>query len=242
MAARLALVTGGNRGIGRAVVHALVESDWSVAFTYRSGEAEAREVEAAANGRARAWRMDLRETAGIDDVVAAIEEAHGPIEGLVNNAGIRAHGLLAMTSDRTWDELVDTNLGSMFRVCRAVVPGMLRRRQGAIVNVSSLGALRGVAGQAPYAASKAGVLGLTRSLAREVGRRGVRVNAVVPGLVATDMTRDLSEADVAALRSAECLPAGVDAGSVAATVRFLLSDEARSITGQCVAVDAGASA
>jgi 3-oxoacyl-[acyl-carrier protein] reductase len=138
--------------------------------------------------------------------------------------------------------VLDTNLGGLFRCCRAVLRGMMVRRRGVIVNVSSLSALHGVAGQGAYAASKAGVLGLTRSLAREAGKRGVRVNAVVPGFVPTDLTAGLPEAAVASLRAGECLPRGVTPEDVAQAVVFLLSDRAAAITGQSLVVDAGASA
>ncbi len=236
------LVTGGSRGIGRAIVEALVEDGRSVAFTWNTGEAAARAVEEAAEGRARAFHLDLLDRGRPDDLVAEIEEAIGPVSGLVNNAGIRRESLLALTSDADWDAVVDTNLGGLFRCCRAVLRGMMVRRRGAIVNVASLSALHGVAGQAAYAASKAGLLGLTRSLAREVGKRGVRVNAVVPGFVATDLTADVPQPAIDALRAGECLPGGVRPESVAAAVLFLLSDRASSITGQSLVVDAGASA
>jgi 3-oxoacyl-[acyl-carrier protein] reductase len=147
-----------------------------------------------------------------------------------------------MTPDRDWDEVLDVNLSGVFRCCRAVLPGMMRRRRGAIVSVSSLSAVAGVAEQAAYAASKAAVLGLTRVLAREVGKRGVRVNAVLPGFVATDMTSALPEDVVRALRSHECLPGGTTAADVAHLVAFLLSDRAAAITGQSMLVDAGTSA
>ena len=183
------LVTGGTRGIGRAIVEALVAgtgSPWPSPGT--AGEAAARAVEEASGGAARAFRLDLLDRGRPDDLVAEVEEALGPVAGLVNNAGIRRESLLALTSDADWDAVLDTNLGGLFRCCRAVLRGMMVRRRGAIVNVSSLSALHGVAGQSAYAASKAGILGLTRSLAREVGKRGVRVNAVVPGFVPTDLT------------------------------------------------------
>lgn len=238
------LVTGGTRGIGRAIVEALLAepADRRVAFTWRSEEAVAREIEEASGGRARAFQLDLRDRARPDDVVAEAEEALGPVEGLVNNAGVRRESLLALTSDDDWDAVVDTNLGGLFRCCRAVLRGMMVRRRGAIVNVASLSAFHGVAGQAAYAASKAGILGLTRSLAREVGRRGVRVNAVVPGFVATDLTAGLPQPAIDHLRAGECLPGGAGAGSVADAVLFLLSDRAAAITGQTLVVDAGASA
>jgi 3-oxoacyl-[acyl-carrier protein] reductase len=238
------LVTGGSRGLGRAIVEALVgdAAGGPVAFTWSTSESEARAVEEASGGRARAFRLDLRDRGRPDDLVAEVEEALGPVEGLVNNAGVRRESLLALTSDEDWDAVLDVNLGGLFRCCRAVLRGMMVRRRGSIVNVSSLSALHGVAGQAAYAASKAGILGLTRSLAREVGKRGVRVNAVVPGFVATDLTAGLPEAAIQVLRAGECLPGGVGAESVARAVLFLLSDGASSITGQTLVVDAGASA
>ena len=246
-AASTVLVTGGGRGLGRAVVEALLAEDpgRAVAFTWQSGEAAARALEETAEtsgGRARAFHLDLADRSRPDDLVAEVEEALGPLAGLVNNAGIRREALLALTPDEDWDAVLDVNLGGLFRCCRAALRGMMHRRQGAIVNIASLSARRGVAGQGAYAASKAGILGLTRSLAREVGRRGVRVNAVVPGFVATDLTAGLPEAAVATLRAAECLPGGVSAAAVADAVLFLLSDRAAAITGQALPVDAGASA
>jgi 3-oxoacyl-[acyl-carrier protein] reductase len=236
------LVTGGSRGIGRAIVETLAGEGKSVAFTWTSAEAEAREVEEATGGRARAFRLDLLDRSRPDDLVGEVEEALGPVAGLVNNAGVRRESLLALTSDADWDAVLDVNLGGVFRCCRAVLRGMMVRRQGAIVNVASLSALHGVAGQAAYAASKAGILGLTRSLAREVGRRGVRVNAVVPGFVATDLTSGVPQSAIDMLRAGECLVRGVTAADVADAVSFLLSDRAAAITGQALVVDAGASA
>jgi len=235
------LVTGGGRGLGRAIVEALAaEPGARVAFTFSTGEAAAREVEAATG--ARAFPFELRDRDRADDLVAEVEESLGPLEGLVNNAGMRRESLLALTSDEDWEAVVDTNLGGLFRCCRAVLRGLMVRRRGAIVNISSLSALHGVAGQGAYAAAKAGILGLTRSLAREAGKRGVRVNAVVPGFVATDLTAGLPEAAVAYLRAGECLARGVQPGDVAMAVQFLLSDRAAGITGQSLVVDAGASA
>lgn len=211
-----------------------------MAFTWNTNETAARTVEEGTG--ARAFRLDLADRGRPDDLVVEVEEALGPIEGLVNNAGLRRESLLAMTSDEDWDTVIDTNLGGLFRCCRPVLRGMMVRRRGAIVNVSSLSALHGVAGQGAYAASKAGILGLTRSLAREAGKRGVRVNAVVPGFVPTDLTAGLPEAAVAHLRAGECLARGVQAADVAQAVAFLLSDRAAAITGQALVVDAGASA
>lgn len=243
------LVTGGSRGIGRAVVEALAApppgggaAELTVAFTWRAREAAAREVEAATGGRARAFQLDLRDRARPDDLIAEVEAALGPLAGLVNNAGERREALLAMMTDDDWEAVLDVNLGGLFRCCRAALRGMLVRRRGSIVNVASLSALHGIAGQTAYAAAKAGILGLTRALAREVGKRQVRVNAVVPGFVPTDLTAGLPAAAAAALRAGECLPGGTSAAAVAEAVRFLLSDRAAAITGQTLVVDAGASA
>jgi 3-oxoacyl-[acyl-carrier protein] reductase len=236
------LVTGGSRGIGRAIVLALVEQGWQVAFTYREGEVPARALEAESGGLARAWHCAMadRERPGV--IIPAIEAALGPIDGLVNNAAIRRDALLAATPDAMWDDIVDVNLGGAFRCCRAVLPGMISRRRGSIVNISSLTALRGVPGQAAYGAAKAGLIGMTKSLAREMGRRNIRVNAVVPGLVMTEMVADTPPEKLMALRSIEALPAGTQPEDVAGMVVFLLSEQARAITGQAFVVDAGSTA
>ena len=239
---RVALVTGGSRGIGRSVVRLLAADGWTVAFTWREREDEARRLAEELRGAARPFRFDLCDRARAGTLLLEVEEQVGPIAGLVNNAGMRRDGLLATLADDAWDEILDANLGGAFRLCRAALPQMLPRRGGAIVNVSSLTAIHGLGGQAAYGAAKAGLLGLTRSLAREVGTRGIRVNAVIPGFVPTDMVADIPPERVKALRAAETLPAGVTADSVAGAIAFLLSDRAASITGQAFVVDAGMTA
>jgi 3-oxoacyl-[acyl-carrier protein] reductase len=238
---RAALVTGGSRGIGRAIVEALAKDGWTVAFTWRSDEAAARAVEDAVT-EARAFPYDARDRQRAAALVAEVESSLGPIGALVNNAGIQRDTLLALTSDEQWDELVDVNLGGVFRCCRAVLPGMITRRAGAIVNVASLSAIRGRPGQAAYAASKAAVVGLTRALSREVGRRGIRVNAVLPGFVGTEMTGALPPEVVSELRAMESLKAGTSVRAIADAVAFLASERATAITGQTLVVDSGASA
>lgn len=238
----VALVTGGSRGIGRATVDALLADGWTVAFTFRSDEAAAHDIESASGGRARAYALDLMDREAPGRLVADIENSMGPLAALINNAGVRREGLLAMTPDRDWDEVLEVNLGGVFRCCRAALPPMMQRRRGSIVNISSLSAVSGVAGQTAYAASKAALLGLTRALAREVGKRSVRVNAVLPGFVRTDMTTSVPDDIVRALRSHECLPSGTSAGNVADLVAFLVSDRAAAITGQALLVDSGSSA
>ncbi len=234
------LVTGGSGGIGRAVVERLVADGWQVAFTFRSGEESARELEQQTG--AQAFHLDAADRERPARLVSEVEEALAPLEGLVNAAGAQSGQLLAMTSDAAWDGMLDVNLGGPFRICRAVLRGMVSRRRGSIVNVASLSALHGVAGLSAYAASKAGLLAMTRCLAREVGKRGIRVNAVVPGFVATEMTEELSDPVVAKLRADECLPAGTSVEAVADTVAFLLSDRASATTGQALIVDSGTSA
>jgi 3-oxoacyl-[acyl-carrier protein] reductase len=242
MGPAIVLVTGGSRGIGRAIVEALVAEGRDVAFTFRSEQARARELETACGGRARGFQLDLLDPKRPGELVAEIERSMGPIDGLVNNAGLRRESILALTPDAEWAAVVDTNLGGVFRCCRAVLPKMMHQRRGAIVSIASLSAFFGVAGQTAYAASKAGILGLTRALAREVGRRGVRVNAVVPGFVSTELTASLPPDTVTLLRSRESLPQGTRPADVANCVTFLLSERAGAITGQALLVDAGASA
>ena len=239
---RVALVTGGSRGIGREIVRTLVGQDWTVAFTWREREDEAQRLAGELGDAARPFRFDLLDRARPGRLVSEVEEQVGAIAGLVNNAGVRRDGLLATLPDAGWDEVLDANLGGVFRCCRAVIPRMVSRWAGSIVNVSSLTAVHGLAGQAAYGAAKAGILGLTRSLAREIGSRGIRVNTVIPGFVPTEMVADVPPERVKALRSAEALPSGVTAASVADAVAFLLSDRASSITGQTLVIDAGMTA
>ena len=236
------LVTGGSRGIGRAVVLALAREGRRVAFTWQTREDAAAAVVEEAGGLVRALRFDAGDRRRVRDLVEEAEGAVGPLDGLVNNAGIRRDALLAATSDEDWEAVLDVNLGAAFRLCRAVLPGMISRRRGSIVNVSSLTALHGVAGQTAYGAAKAGLIGMTRSLAREVGRRGVRVNAVIPGLVMTDLVASAPPEKLARLRESECLPGGTTPEDVARTIAFLLSDGATAVTGQSFVVDSGSSA
>ena len=242
MTGAVTLVTGGSRGIGRTIVQQLVAEGRQVVFTYRADVTAARLVEEACGGRAHGMALDLADRDAPEAVVRHVEASLGPIDGLVCNAGVSFSALAAMTADRDWDQTLDVNLGGAFRTCRAAVGPMVHRRRGAIVLMSSLAAVAGTPGQAAYAASKAALIGLSRTLAREVGRRHIRINTVLPGFVATDMTAGLSPQDVQRLRAHECLPAGTSPLDVAHAVSFLLSDQSAAITGQCLVVDAGSSA
>ena len=230
---RTALVTGGSRGIGRAIALELAAAGASVVVGYRSGAEEAEAVAAEAGGRAVC--ADVSDAA---QAQALVEEA-GDIDILVNNAGLTRDGLIARMSDDDWHTVIDTNLSSMFFTCRAAARGMMKRRAGAIVNVSSIVGVHGNPGQTNYAASKAGIIGFTKSLARELGSRGVRANVVAPGYVTTRLTDVLPEGATDAMLAATPLGRLGTPENVAAAVRFLCSDEASFVTGEVLLVDGG---
>ncbi|MBI5103608.1 MAG: 3-oxoacyl-ACP reductase FabG [Solirubrobacterales bacterium] len=240
-AAGTALVTGASRGIGAAVAHALAAEGRPVAVNYRTDREGADAVVAAigeAGGSARAFGADVSDAAAVDAMFTEVEAWAGPVLVLVNNAGKRADELFPSMSLAQFDEVLDLNLrGPYLCIHRALMP-MIRARHGRIVNVSSVGAARCLPGQANYAASKAGLEALTRTVAIETARRGVTVNAIVPGFVATELTRDVGEAFHAAVPARR---AGT-AEEVAACVRFLASDAAAYVTGTTLVVDGGLSA
>ena len=235
------LVTGGGRGIGAASARALAADGWAVGVLYRGGEAEAEQVVASiieSGGRAVACCADLNANGASEEAFDAVEEALGPVLGLVNNAGVRADNLALSISDEDWDLVLDTNLTAAFRLTRRAMRGMLRARFGRVVNVASVVGPRANPGQANYAASKAGLIGMTKTVAAEVARKGVTVNAVAPGFIETDMTADIPAAVV------EAVPArrAGQPDEVAACVRFLASDDAGYVTGTTLYVDGGMSA
>ncbi len=230
---RLALVTGGSRGIGRAIVVELANAGAQVVVGYRSGAEEAEQVAAEIGGRA--VQADVSDP---EQAARLVEEA-GDIDILVNNAGLTRDGLIARMSDEDWRTVIDTNLGGVFATCRAAARGMMRRRSGAIVNLSSVVGVHGNPGQTNYAASKAGIIGFTKALARELATRNVRVNAIAPGYIETALTEVLPDAVREALLASTPLGRlGVPA-DVAGAVRFLCSDEASFITGEVLLVDGG---
>jgi 3-oxoacyl-[acyl-carrier protein] reductase len=231
-----ALVTGGSRGIGAAVARALAADGWPVAVSYRSGADEAHALADEIQGLALG--ADVTAPAAADELIAGAEEALGPVAVLVNNAGVRADGLAIQLEDDAWDSVMATNLTAAFRLTRRAVRGMVRRRDGRVINIASVVGPKANAGQANYAASKAGLIGMTKTIAVEVARRGVTVNAVAPGFIATDMTADLPDGVLDAVPARR---AGRPE-DVAACVRFLASPEAAYITGSVLTVDGGLSA
>jgi 3-oxoacyl-[acyl-carrier protein] reductase len=233
LAGKTALVTGGSRGIGSAIVRELAAAGASVVFGYRSGEDEAAML--AAEVGARAVQADVSSPS---DAARLVTDA-GDVDVLVNNAGITRDGLLARMPDQDWRDVVDTNLSSVFYTCRAVSRPMMKKRAGAIVNVSSIVGVHGNPGQTNYAASKAGIIGFTKSLARELGSRGVRANVVAPGYVRTRLTDVLPEEAKQAMLANTPLGRLGEPGDVAGAVRFLCSDEASFITGEVLLVDGG---
>jgi 3-oxoacyl-[acyl-carrier protein] reductase len=235
-----ALVTGASKGIGAAIARALAEDGWAVGVNYRSDEAGAAATVAAieaAGGRAVALHGDVSNGTG-EELVARCEAELGPVLALVNNAGVRADGLALQLDDDAWDSVIDTNLTAAFRMTRRALRGMIRARYGRVVNVASVVGPRANAGQSNYAAAKAGLIGMTKTIAAEVARRGVTVNAVAPGFIETDMTKDLPEAVLTAVPARR--PGTPD--EVAAAVRFLASDAAGYVTGTTLFVDGGMSA
>jgi 3-oxoacyl-[acyl-carrier protein] reductase len=230
---KTALVTGGSRGIGTAIARELARAGAQVVIGFRSGREEAEAVAQEVGGRA------LQADVSVAEEAARLVEEAGDLDVLVNNAGLTRDGVLARLSDSDWRDVVDTNLSSVFYTCRAVTRPMMKKRGGAIVNVSSIVGLRGNFGQANYAASKAGIIGFTKSLARELGSRNVRANVVAPGYVRTRLTDAIPEEARGPMLQATPLGRFAEPEDVAGAVRFLCSDEAAFITGEVLLVDGG---
>ena len=230
---KTALVTGASRGIGRAIASELAHAGASVVLGYRSGRDEAESLAVELGGRA--VQADV---SNAEDAARLVQEA-GALDILVNNADLTRDGLLARMPDDDWRVVIETNLSSVFYTCRAVCRPMMKKRAGAIVNVSSVVGVHGNWGQTNYAASKAGIIGFTKSLARELGSRNVRANVVAPGYVKTRLTDVLPEEATQAMLQSTPLGRLGEPADVAGAVRFLCSDEASFITGEVLLVDGG---
>jgi 3-oxoacyl-[acyl-carrier protein] reductase len=230
---KLALVTGGSRGIGQAIAEELARAGATVVIGYRSGAEEAARVATALGGRA--IQADV---ADATDAARLIEEA-GPLDILVNNAGLTRDGLLLRMSDDDWATVIDTNLTGTFHTCRAVARGMMKRRAGSIINLASIVGIHGNLGQTNYSASKAGIIGFTKSLARELGSRGVRANVVAPGFVQTRLTDAIPEELQQGMLAATPLGRFGTPDDIAGAVRFLASDTSSFVTGAVLVVDGG---
>jgi 3-oxoacyl-[acyl-carrier protein] reductase len=238
---QVALVTGATRGIGRAIALALGAQGAMVigTATTQAGADTITAYLSAARIKGHGAQLDVKDGARIDALIAEIEQAHGDIAILVNNAGVTQDSLAMRMKESEWDEVIDTNLKSVFRLCKAVLRGMMKARSGRIINITSVVGSSGNAGQINYSAAKAGVAGLTRSLAREIGSRGITVNCVAPGVIDTDMTRALSQAQ------RETFLAQIPLGhlgkpeDIAAAVAFLVSPQAAYVTGTTLHVNGG---
>lgn len=235
---RLAVVTGAARGIGLAISRRLVEDGWSVAGCDVL-EHDLERVSAELGGAFSPWPLDITSETAVGETADGIERELGPVFGLVNNAGITRDGLLMRMSMEDWDRVMSVNLTGAFLMCRAFSRGMLRQKEGSIVNISSVVALLGAAGQANYASTKAGLLGLTRALAREFAGRNIRVNAIAPGFIETEMTRELPEKVREDYASRVPMNRMGQPESVAAAAGFLLGDDSSYITGTVIPVDGG---
>lgn len=245
MRGRVALVTGGSQGLGRATCEELARRGAIVVVNHYPSEADAAKAAAvveairAAGGTALAIQADVTKSDQVEEMVKNATEAYGKIDILVNNAGITRDTLIMRMTEQDWDAVLNVNLKGMFICSKAVIRGMMRQRYGRIVNMSSVAGIAGNAGQTNYSASKAGVIGFTKALAREMGSRGITVNAVAPGFIPTDLTANLPEEIKQASLTAIPLGRWGTPQEIAYAVAFLASDEAAYITGQVLSVDGG---
>jgi 3-oxoacyl-[acyl-carrier protein] reductase len=241
LAGKTALVTGGSRGIGRAIALAVAADGAKVIVAARSVDAARQTADeiVRAGGTAQAVALDIANDDSVASVVAGLLSTHATIPLLVNNAGITRDNLLLRMKKGDWDEVIDTNLSGIYRICRSLVPSMVKARYGRIVNITSVVARSGNPGQANYAAAKAGTEGLTRSLAKELASRNITVNCVAPGFIDTDMTRKLTDAQREALLASVPIGRLGSPDDVAFGVRYLLSDRASYVTGITLDVNGG---
>jgi 3-oxoacyl-[acyl-carrier protein] reductase len=239
---KVVLVTGASRGIGKAIATLFAESGAQVAFTYLSSveKGQALEKELSSHGiKAKGYRSDASNYQESEDLVNAVVEDFGAIDILINNAGITRDGLLMRMSEEQWDEVMRVNLKSVFNLTKAATKPMMKAKSGSIINLTSIVGIKGNAGQANYAASKAGIIGFTKSVALELGSRNIRCNAIAPGFIETEMTGELNEASVEEWKKSIPLKRGGQAQEVANVCLFLGSDLSSYVTGQTIQVDGG---
>jgi 3-oxoacyl-[acyl-carrier protein] reductase len=239
---KIAIITGASRGIGESIARSFIAQGATVAFTYRSSEEKAKELEkslTAGGGQARGFKSDASKMEDAENLVKEVLETFGGIDIVVNNAGITDDTLLMRMSEDQWDSVMNVNLKSCFNLTKSVLRTMLKARSGSIINISSVVGVQGNAGQANYAASKAGILGFTKSVALELGSRSIRCNAIAPGFIETEMTAKLDEATVQGWRDAIPLKRGGSPEDVANACIFLASDMSSYVTGQTLNVCGG---
>lgn len=237
-----ALVTGGSRGIGKAIALKLAEYGANVVVTYSSSADAANEVKAEIEGmgrKAKAVQADAVNIEKADELIQSIVDEWGSLDILVNNAGITKDNLILRMNEEQWDDVINTNLKSVFNYSKAAAKPMMRNRGGSIINIGSVVGIGGNAGQSNYAASKAGIIGFTKSYAKELASRNIRANVIAPGYIRTDMTGDLDEKVLEAIEAETPLGRAGDADEVADAVAFLASDMSKYITGEVLRVDGG---
>lgn len=242
LSTKIALITGATRGIGRGIAESFAKNGAHVAFTYLSSDEKARalETELAAYGiKAKGYKSDAGDFKAADELVNQVVADFGTLDILVNNAGITRDTLLMRMSEQQWDEVINANLKSVFNLTKAAQRPMLKAKKGSIINMSSVVGVKGNAGQSNYAASKAGIIGFTKSVALELGSRNIRCNAIAPGFIETEMTGALDEKVVQQWRDSIPLKRGGSAEDVANLTLFLASDMSAYITGQCINVCGG---
>jgi 3-oxoacyl-[acyl-carrier protein] reductase len=239
---KTAIITGASRGIGHGIALAFAREGANVAFTYLSSEEKAKALEqqlAAFGVKAKGYKSDAADHKAAEELVNAVVAEFGTVDVLVNNAGITRDTLLMRMSEQQWDEVINANLKSVFNLTKAVIKPMLKAKSGSIINMSSVVGVKGNAGQSNYAASKAGIIGFTKSVALELGSRNIRSNAIAPGFIETEMTAVLDEKVVQGWREGIPLKRGGTVDDVANATLFLASDMSKYITGQCINVCGG---
>ena len=230
-------ITGGSRGIGEAAVRMFSGQDWQVAFTYLNSEEKAKRI--AAETGALAIKADCSDSAQVNSACETIIKSFGRIDALVNNAGIAFQGLLTDMADEDWNRIINVNLGGTFYACRAAIPHMVQRKTGSIINISSIWGITGASCEAAYSAAKAGIIGLTKALAKELGPSGIRVNCVAPGVIDTDMNKNLDANTIAALKDETPLGTIGTPKDIAEAIYFLAEEKSKFITGQVISPNGG---